>query len=158
MGIKSARTFVDSALTSRHWVSICRERRCCKSGSGRVLRPPLPPCGARPHRCHLPLLAVSAGAPPDTCAGCFDGDEVTHNCVARFSKPAKHTPGIKTGSLFQGVIEFSLCLLFAKLVSYTFLFWLPLYITNVGEYLLLETPVSDSCSACDLDSLLCADF
>lgn len=38
-------------------------------------------------------------------------------------------------SLFQGVIEFSLCLLFAKLVSYTFLFWLPLYITNVGECL-----------------------
>lgn len=38
-------------------------------------------------------------------------------------------------SLFsQGVIEFSLCLLFAKLVSYTFLFWLPLYITNVGKY------------------------
>ncbi|KAJ7420043.1 hypothetical protein WISP_50574 [Willisornis vidua] len=30
-----------------------------------------------------------------------------------------------------GVVEFSLCLLFAKLVSYTFLFWLPLYITNV---------------------------
>lgn len=33
----------------------------------------------------------------------------------------------------QGVIEFSLCLLFAKLVSYTFLYWLPLYISNVGE-------------------------
>ncbi|KAF0025997.1 hypothetical protein F2P81_020734 [Scophthalmus maximus] len=32
-----------------------------------------------------------------------------------------------------GVIEFSLCLLFAKLVSYTFLFWLPLYITKAGE-------------------------
>ena len=30
--------------------------------------------------------------------------------------------------LFQGVIEFSLCLFFAKLVSYTFLFWLPKYI------------------------------
>ncbi|NXO02765.1 G6PT2 protein, partial [Rhinopomastus cyanomelas] len=30
-----------------------------------------------------------------------------------------------------GVVEFSLCLLFAKLVSYTFLFWLPLYITNI---------------------------
>lgn len=40
-----------------------------------------------------------------------------------------------TVSLRQGVVEFSLCLLFAKLVSYTFLFWLPLYITNVGEYL-----------------------
>nr|XP_033796347.1 glucose-6-phosphate exchanger SLC37A1 [Geotrypetes seraphini] len=32
-----------------------------------------------------------------------------------------------------GVIEFSLCLLFAKLVNYTFLFWLPLYITNVDH-------------------------
>uniref|UniRef100_A0A4W5KLQ9 Solute carrier family 37 member 1 n=1 Tax=Hucho hucho TaxID=62062 RepID=A0A4W5KLQ9_9TELE len=33
----------------------------------------------------------------------------------------------------QGVIEFSLCLLFAKLVSYTFLFWLPLYITKTAH-------------------------
>lgn len=37
-------------------------------------------------------------------------------------------------SALQGVIEFSLCLLFAKLVSYTFLYWLPLYIFNVGKY------------------------
>lgn len=29
-----------------------------------------------------------------------------------------------------GVIEFSLCLFFAKLVSYTFLYWLPLYIKS----------------------------
>uniref|UniRef100_UPI00358E38CF glucose-6-phosphate exchanger SLC37A2 isoform X2 n=1 Tax=Myxine glutinosa TaxID=7769 RepID=UPI00358E38CF len=29
-----------------------------------------------------------------------------------------------------GVIEFSLCLFFAKLVSYTFLFWLPMYISS----------------------------
>ncbi|XP_072115933.1 glucose-6-phosphate exchanger SLC37A1-like [Mobula birostris] len=29
-----------------------------------------------------------------------------------------------------GVMEFSLCLLFAKLVSYTFLFWLPMYLAN----------------------------
>lgn len=32
-----------------------------------------------------------------------------------------------------GVLEFSFCLLFAKLVSYTFLFWLPLYISNVAH-------------------------
>uniref|UniRef100_A0A8C8M8U4 Major facilitator superfamily (MFS) profile domain-containing protein n=1 Tax=Oncorhynchus tshawytscha TaxID=74940 RepID=A0A8C8M8U4_ONCTS len=32
-----------------------------------------------------------------------------------------------------GVIEFSLCLLFAKLVSYTFLFWLPLFITKAAH-------------------------
>uniref|UniRef100_A0A452RU16 Glucose-6-phosphate exchanger SLC37A2 n=1 Tax=Ursus americanus TaxID=9643 RepID=A0A452RU16_URSAM len=34
----------------------------------------------------------------------------------------------------QGVVEFSLCLLFAKLVSYTFLYWLPLYIFNVAHF------------------------
>ncbi|XP_005378512.1 PREDICTED: sugar phosphate exchanger 2 isoform X2 [Chinchilla lanigera] len=33
-----------------------------------------------------------------------------------------------------GVVEFSLCLLFAKLVSYTFLYWLPLYISNVANF------------------------
>ncbi|XP_076129818.1 glucose-6-phosphate exchanger SLC37A2 isoform X1 [Alosa pseudoharengus] len=33
-----------------------------------------------------------------------------------------------------GVVEFSLCLLFAKLVSYTFLYWLPLYIANVAQF------------------------
>ncbi|XP_062391478.1 glucose-6-phosphate exchanger SLC37A1 isoform X2 [Sardina pilchardus] len=32
-----------------------------------------------------------------------------------------------------GVVEFSLCLLFAKLVSYTFLFWLPMYITKAAH-------------------------
>uniref|UniRef100_A0A8D3D8Z6 Glucose-6-phosphate exchanger SLC37A2 n=1 Tax=Scophthalmus maximus TaxID=52904 RepID=A0A8D3D8Z6_SCOMX len=36
--------------------------------------------------------------------------------------------------LTQGVMEFSLCLLFAKLVSYTFLYWLPLYISNVAHF------------------------
>lgn len=37
--------------------------------------------------------------------------------------------------LLQGVIEYSLCLFFAKLVSYTFLFWLPFYIENTSRYL-----------------------
>lgn len=36
--------------------------------------------------------------------------------------------------MIPGVIEFSLCLLFAKLVSYTFLYWLPLYIFNVAHF------------------------
>uniref|UniRef100_A0A8C1HF88 Glucose-6-phosphate exchanger SLC37A2 n=1 Tax=Cyprinus carpio carpio TaxID=630221 RepID=A0A8C1HF88_CYPCA len=36
--------------------------------------------------------------------------------------------------ILQGVVEFSLCLLFAKLVSYTFLYWLPLYIANVAHF------------------------
>lgn len=33
-----------------------------------------------------------------------------------------------------GVLEFSMCLLFAKLVSYTFLYWLPLYISNIAHF------------------------
>ena len=56
----------------------------------------------------------------------------------------EYTFQLSSLSLSQGVVEFSLCLLFAKLVSYTFLFWLPLYITNVGEYLVLEAQVLGS--------------
>ncbi|KAM9846314.1 glucose-6-phosphate exchanger SLC37A2 isoform 1-T1 [Aulostomus maculatus] len=49
---------------------------------------------------------------------------------------AEHTEAISfCGALrIPGVVEFSLCLLFAKLVSYTFLYWLPLYISNVAHF------------------------
>ncbi|XP_041806645.1 glucose-6-phosphate exchanger SLC37A1 [Chelmon rostratus] len=51
--------------------------------------------------------------------------------VKRESEPS---PISFMGALrIPGVIEFSLCLLFAKLVSYTFLFWLPLYITKAAH-------------------------
>lgn len=33
-----------------------------------------------------------------------------------------------------GVMEFSLCLFFTKLVSYTFMYWLPLYIQSSSEF------------------------
>ncbi|KAM6911278.1 glucose-6-phosphate exchanger SLC37A2 [Lycodopsis pacificus] len=48
----------------------------------------------------------------------------------------EHTEAISfSGALrIPGVVEFSLCLLFAKLVSYTFLYWLPLYISNVAHF------------------------
>lgn len=35
-----------------------------------------------------------------------------------------------------GVVEFSLCLFFTKLVSYTFMYWLPLYIQSSSEFML----------------------
>lgn len=35
-----------------------------------------------------------------------------------------------------GVIEFSLTLFFAKLVSYTFLYWLPLYVNKSSKFFL----------------------
>ncbi|KAJ9589449.1 hypothetical protein L9F63_017352, partial [Diploptera punctata] len=40
-----------------------------------------------------------------------------------------------------GVVEYSLCLFFAKLVSYTFLYWLPLYIKASTK---TETPTSSA--------------
>ncbi|XP_051842722.1 glucose-6-phosphate exchanger SLC37A2 isoform X2 [Antechinus flavipes] len=56
---------------------------------------------------------------------------------AGYSKESNEKPGAISflGALrIPGVVEFSLCLLFAKLVSYTFLFWLPLYIVNVAHF------------------------
>ncbi|KAJ6658733.1 hypothetical protein lerEdw1_019893 [Lerista edwardsae] len=51
-------------------------------------------------------------------------------------EPAEEREAISfLGALrIPGVLEFSFCLLFAKLVSYTFLFWLPLYIMNVAHF------------------------
>lgn len=37
---------------------------------------------------------------------------------------------LKAALFIPGVVEFSLCLFFSKLVSYTFLYWLPLYIQS----------------------------
>uniref|UniRef100_A0A3P9H706 Solute carrier family 37 member 1 n=1 Tax=Oryzias latipes TaxID=8090 RepID=A0A3P9H706_ORYLA len=55
-------------------------------------------------------------------------DEMSERCGSvRFSSSAE------TFRFCEGVVEFSLCLLFAKLVSYTFLFWLPLYITKAAH-------------------------
>lgn len=42
--------------------------------------------------------------------------------------------GFTGALLIPGVIEFSLCLFFSKLVSYTFLYWLPLYIQSSSEW------------------------
>ncbi|XP_069080651.1 glucose-6-phosphate exchanger SLC37A2 isoform X1 [Pleurodeles waltl] len=52
------------------------------------------------------------------------------------SRTVEHPEAISfLGALkIPGVVEFALCLLFAKLVSYTFLYWLPLYIANVGHF------------------------
>lgn len=54
----------------------------------------------------------------------------------------RHVQEIHTGNaigfakamMIPGVIEYSLSLFFAKLVSYTFLYWLPLYIAASSKY------------------------
>jgi OPA family glycerol-3-phosphate transporter-like MFS transporter 1/2 len=42
--------------------------------------------------------------------------------------------GLLQACLIPGVIPFALCLFFAKLVAYTFLYWLPFYLTQTGIF------------------------
>lgn len=65
------------------------------------------------------IFSSSSPVPDDSVEGSEDHSEAISFCGAL---------GI------PGVVEFSLCLLFAKLVSYTFLYWLPLYISNVAHF------------------------
>ncbi|MCO5548565.1 hypothetical protein L7F22_002025 [Adiantum nelumboides] len=49
-----------------------------------------------------------------------------------------HAVGFLEAFAIPGVVSFSLCLFFAKLVAYTFIYWLPFYISNTeigGEYM-----------------------
>ncbi|XP_068541007.1 glucose-6-phosphate exchanger SLC37A1 isoform X1 [Anas acuta] len=95
--------------------------------------------GASRFRVHMPTLnAKEASKPqdPEMQHLLIDSENCTasQNSSSAITGEGRHgTSAISfLGALrIPGVIEFSLCLLFAKLVSYTFLFWLPLYITNV---------------------------
>ncbi|KAJ7416611.1 hypothetical protein BTVI_35173 [Pitangus sulphuratus] len=95
--------------------------------------------GASRCRIQMPTLnAKENGKPQDPEVQHLLSDSencsVSLNSSAVLSGEGRHgTSAISfLGALrIPGVVEFSLCLLFAKLVSYTFLFWLPLYITNV---------------------------
>ncbi|XP_018430950.1 PREDICTED: glucose-6-phosphate exchanger SLC37A1-like [Nanorana parkeri] len=62
----------------------------------------------------------------------------THHVVVLQKEPSNgksSSSAISFSGALQipGVVEFSVCLLFAKLVSYTFLFWLPLYMASAGR-------------------------
>ncbi|XP_054738728.1 glucose-6-phosphate exchanger SLC37A2 isoform X1 [Anastrepha obliqua] len=46
------------------------------------------------------------------------------------TRSERNAVGLLQALAIPGVVEFSLCLFFAKLVSYTFLYWLPLYIQS----------------------------
>lgn len=55
---------------------------------------------------------------------------------------ASNAVGFVEAWMIPGVAPFALCLFFAKLVAYTFLYWLPFYINNTaigGEYLSVKS-------------------
>lgn len=67
-----------------------------------------------------------------------------------------HAVGFWSAVLIPGVIEYSLCLFFAKLVSYTFLFWLPFYIANtsIGGEVYGPTTAADLSTLFDVGGII----
>lgn len=61
------------------------------------------------------------------------------NCNAKGSSGNKRSVGLLEACLIPGVIPFALCLFFAKMVAYTFLYWLPFYISQTGTF---STPIN----------------
>jgi len=54
----------------------------------------------------------------------------------------KRSVGLLQACMIPGVIPFALCLFFSKLVAYTFLYWLPFYLSQTtigGEYVSVKT-------------------
>ncbi|XP_066582722.1 glucose-6-phosphate exchanger SLC37A2 isoform X2 [Prorops nasuta] len=65
---------------------------------------------------------------PSETSPMLSGRRQQHNTI-------RHSAiGFRGALAIPGVIEYSLSLFFAKLVSYTFLFWLPLYISSSTPY------------------------
>lgn len=66
------------------------------------------------------------------------GDE----SLARYSSVERRSIGLLGASTIPGVIPFALCLFFSKLVAYTFLYWLPFYLSQTaigGEYVSVKS-------------------
>ncbi|KAL2548351.1 putative glycerol-3-phosphate transporter 4 [Forsythia ovata] len=61
------------------------------------------------------------------------GDE--QNTDPRFTSGNRRSVGLLEACLIRGVIPFALCLFFAKLVAYTFLYWLPFYLSHTDASL-----------------------
>ncbi|KAL6956451.1 hypothetical protein U1Q18_045528, partial [Sarracenia purpurea var. burkii] len=68
--------------------------------------------------------------------------EAETNTIPRFASGNRKSIGLVEAFLIPGVIPFALCLLFSKLVAYTFLYWLPFYLSQTaigGEYISVKS-------------------
>lgn len=61
--------------------------------------------------------------------------ESSNTNVPRFGSVNRKGVGLVEAFLIPGVIPFALCLFFSKLVAYTFLYWLPFYLSQTGNLL-----------------------
>ncbi|PON64614.1 Sugar phosphate transporter [Parasponia andersonii] len=60
----------------------------------------------------------------------------------RHGSVSRRSVGLLEACMIPGVIPFALCLFFAKLVAYTFLYWLPFYLSQTeigGEYVSVKS-------------------
>lgn len=66
------------------------------------------------------------------------GEGLTEPLVQSVKEIKNKPVGFIEAWKIPGVAPFALCLFFAKLVAYTFLYWLPFYISHTGIYLALR--------------------
>ncbi|KAI9160382.1 hypothetical protein LWI28_007630 [Acer negundo] len=93
----------------------------------------------------LPVDPESVGANPDEEDECHSprkhGEEVTEPLLRPVTQSKDKAVGFIEAWKIPGVAPFALCLFFSKLVAYTFLYWLPFYISHTdiaGKYLSSE--------------------
>ncbi|PUZ76840.1 hypothetical protein GQ55_1G322500 [Panicum hallii var. hallii] len=67
-----------------------------------------------------------------------DGEDSSSSAASGVGKDRRDAVGILKALAIPGVVIFALCLFFAKLVAYTFLYWLPFYLSQTaigGEHM-----------------------
>ncbi|XP_057475123.1 putative glycerol-3-phosphate transporter 4 [Actinidia eriantha] len=94
--------------------------------------------------CPHGLAASAETVPSDEENQIRKGDlmEVEKNTSIQFSSANRKSVGLLEACLIPGVIPFAFCLFFSKLVAYTFLYWLPFYLSQTaigGEYMSVKS-------------------
>lgn len=79
-------------------------------------------------------------------------DPIETKSIHSSSSSKEKAIGIIGALKIPGVIEFSMCLFFSKLVNYTFLYWLPFYINSSTSY--SETLSADVSTIFDVGGIL----
>ncbi|XP_058104065.1 putative glycerol-3-phosphate transporter 4 [Magnolia sinica] len=83
-----------------------------------------------------------AVGPKDVEAQIEKGGAVEMEASSSEKDGSVHAIGLIEACLIPGVIPFALCLFFSKLVAYTFLYWLPFYLSQTaigGEYVSVKS-------------------
>jgi OPA family glycerol-3-phosphate transporter-like MFS transporter 1/2 len=88
------------------------------------------------HHAHAHGEAAAAGGEPQ------DDSALGH---VREGRPEPAVPFL-TALRLPGVVTYSMCLFFSKLIAYTFLYWLPFYVGSTGA--------TDCSAPCSLNKVI----